>query len=399
MTARAQPPSRRRVAIVYRYVPQYRAEFYEGLRAELDRRAVDLSLVHGDPTGADVGKNDAIGFPWATKIHNRSVSVAGKTLVWQPVWRHVAGHDLVIVEQATKLASNYLLLLSQRVGGPRVALWGHGVNLQADERLVTRLAEAVKRRYTRLPHWFFAYTERGAARVRAMGLAADRITVVDNAIDTSALLHDARSVSEAELTAARRRLGVRGAHVGLYVGALYQEKRVPFLVESAIHIRKLVPDFELLVVGTGPAADFVSAAASSHDWVKWLGPVFGREKAVLGRLAKVLLMPGAVGLVVLDSFAMGIPLITTDVHYHGPEIDYVEDGVNGVVLPASADAATFAAGVAGLLASDERLADLRTGCARTVDRYTVENMIQRFADGICDALDRASKKGTPCAQS
>jgi glycosyltransferase involved in cell wall biosynthesis len=380
------------VVIVQKYVPRYRQSFFEGLRTELARRGVEFTLLHGDPAGLDETKNDAVGLPWATKIRNHSVSIHGKTVVWQPVWRRVADRDLVIVEQATKLVSNLALLLAQRFGGPRIALWGHGVNLQADEHVVTRLAEKVKRRYTRLPHWFFAYTESGATRVRAMGLPEERITVVDNAIDTTALTREVRSVSNTEVAAAREGLDLRGGNVGLYLGALYLEKRVSFLVESAKRIREIVPDFELLVAGTGPEADVITEAAARHDWIKALGPVFGREKAVLGRLAKVIVMPGAVGLVVLDSFAMGTPMITTDVGYHGPEIDYLEDGVNGVVLPAAADARSFAARVAAVLTSDAQLAELRAGCARSADRYTIDNMIRRFADGICAALDRDSER-------
>ena len=50
------------------------------------------------------------------------------------------------------------------------------------------------------------------------------------------------------------------------------------------------------------------------------------------------LLPGAVGLGVLDSFAFDVPLVTVDLPYHGPEIDYVRDGENGVKLPAQTDA-------------------------------------------------------------
>jgi glycosyltransferase involved in cell wall biosynthesis len=335
--------------------------------------------------GSDAAKGDAVDLDWATKVASRSLGLGGKTVVWQPVVRIVARQDLVVVEQATRLVSNYALFAAQRLGGARVALWGHGVNLQADDAGLTRVAEAVKRRYTRLPHWFFAYTERGAARVRGMGLPGERITVVNNAIDSAALLREAGAVSSDDIAAMRERLDVHGASVGLYLGAFYREKRLRLLIDSAVRIRAAVPDFELVVAGAGPDAATVEAAAARHPWITAAGPVFGKDKAVLGRLARVLLMPGAVGLVVLDSFALGVPLVTVERAGHGPEIDYLEDGVNGVIVGAG-DEGAFAERIIALLRSDRELATLRAGCAASVGRYTVDDMARRFADGVCAAL-------------
>jgi L-malate glycosyltransferase len=39
-----------------------------------------------------------------------------------------------------------------------------------------------------------------------------------------------------------------------------------------------------------------------------------------------MLMPGLVGLAVLDAFADGIPRVTTVIEYHSPEIEYLVPG-------------------------------------------------------------------------
>lgn len=382
------PTRRPEVSIVYRHIPQYRREFYERLRDDLDELSIDLKLVHGQPVGEDAIKRDSVRLPWATEIRNRSFGVAGKQLVWQPAWSQVRQADLVLVEQATKLPLNYLLLAGQRLGGPRVGLWGHGVNLQADDRLVTRAAEAVKRRSTRAAHWFFAYTEGVARRVRDSGFPADHITVVQNAHDTEALRRWYVDADGSEVEALRRRLGITGGQVGLYVGALYGQKRPGFLLESAVATRAALGDFELVVAGTGPDAGLLDAAARRHPWIHPVGPVFGREKALLGRLADVMLMPGLVGLSVLDAFALQTPMVTTAVPYHSPEIEYLQDGVDGLVLPATASAAAYGTAVADLLSTPDRLETLRQGCRRAAGRYTVAEMSRRCTDGIVEALRR-----------
>jgi L-malate glycosyltransferase len=375
------------VSIVYRHIPQYRREFYQRLRVDLDRRAIDLRLVHGQPVGEDAAKRDSVRLPWATEVRNRTLHVAGKQLVWQPVWHQVRRSQLVVVEQASKLPLNYLLLAGQRVGGPPVALWGHGVNLQADGRLLTRGAEAVKRRTTRAAHWFFAYTDGVAERVRAIGFPTDRITVVQNAMDTEALRRWYLDATEAEVDALRTEYGITGSHVGLYVGALYRGKRLDFLVESARHTRAILSDFELVIAGAGPEADAVAAAARRHPWIHAVGPVFDRHKALLGRLSDVMLMPDLVGLAVLDAFALETPMVTTAAAYdHSPEIEYLVGGVNGMVLAAVPTAGEFGRAVADLLAAPDRLAALQQGCRASADRYTVAEMSARCAEGIAAAL-------------
>jgi L-malate glycosyltransferase len=380
---------RREVSIVYRHIPQYRKEFYSRLRDDLDELGIDLRLVHGQPVGEDAVKGDSVRLPWAVEIRNRSIHVAGKHLLWQPAWQQVRRSELVIVEQASKLPVNYLLLAAQRLGGPRVALWGHGVNLQADDRPITRAAERVKRTSTRAAHWFFAYTDGVAARVRGMGFPAGRITVVQNALDTETLRGWYLDASEAEVDELRREIGVRGGHVGLYLGALYGEKRLDFLIESARHIRMALNDFELVIAGKGPEADAVETAALKYPWIHALGPVFDRRKALLGRMADVLLMPGLVGLAVLDAFALETPMVTTDLAYHSPEIEYLTDGSNGMVLPADSTPWTYGTAVADLLSAPDRLDRLKRGCRASACRYTVAEMSSRSLTGIVAAL------GTP----
>lgn len=377
---------RREVSIVYRHVPQYRREFYELLRQDLADVGVHLKLVHGQPVGEDAVKGDSVRLPWATEIRNHTVDVAGKQLVWQPAWHQVRRSELVIVEQASKLPLNYLLLAAQRVGGPRVGLWGHGVNLQADGRTTTRAAESVKRRSTRAAHWFFAYTDGVAQKVREIGFPADHITVVQNALDTDALREWYVDATDVEVDEMRAEHGIVGSHVGLYLGALYRGKRLDFLLDSAMRTREVLGDFELVIAGTGPQVGAVEAAARRHRWIHQVGTAFGRRKALLGRLADVTLMPGLVGLAVLDAFALQTPMITTAGARHSPEIEYLVNETNGVILPADSTAREYGTAVADVLSTPARLDALKRGCRVSARRYTVAEMSSRFAQGIVEAL-------------
>ena len=372
------------VVIVQRVLTHYRAPLFDALRAELRGRGIALRLMTGRPADEEAEKGDTVALPWSEPIQNRYLAVGDRNLVWQPFLRRVTSADLVIVEQASRLLANYPLLAWQRLGGPKVALWGHGRNFQT--HAASAAGEWVKRRWTGAAHWWFAYNDLSATVLAELGLPSDRITSVQNAIDTSELRDLAADIAPADLDRARSSLGLRSRRVGVYVGGMYAEKRLPFLVDSADRIRSHLPDFELIALGGGPERGVLEGAAETRPWLHVLGPTFGRDKVVMLSLGRAMLMPGLVGLAILDAFTLGVPLITTDVDFHSPEIDYLDDGHNGVLVPSAQDADAYAAAVIRVLTDDALHDRLVEGCRAAAQRYTLEAMVERFANGIERAL-------------
>jgi glycosyltransferase involved in cell wall biosynthesis len=266
----------------------------------------------------------------------------------------------------------------------KVALFGHGRNFQAERPDVLR--ERFKRYWASKADWWFCYTERSADVVAGHGFPRGRITVFNNAIDTSAIGRELAAIDATAQERLRQRLFGGSRVIGLYLGGLYREKRIAFLLDAAAAVRREVPDFHLLVIGGGPQAELVATAAARHDWIRYVGPKFGAEKSHLASLARVQLMPGLVGLGILDSFAYGTPLVTTNVPFHSPEIAYLENGKNGMMVVDPEDVAGYAAAVVRVLTDDAHRAALQAGAAEALARYTIESMVGRFVDGVVEAL-------------
>jgi glycosyltransferase involved in cell wall biosynthesis len=224
--------------------------------------------------------------------------------------------------------------------------------------------------------------------VRQLHYPPERITAVQNAIDTSALRRRRALVDEAELTALRERWSIQSRNVAIFVGGLYAEKRIRFLLESAHAVRKRVPDFELIVIGAGPDQLLVEEAAREHHWIHYPGPCLGSDKVPYFSLSKVMLLPGLVGLGVLDSFALEIPLVTVDLDFHSPEVDYLRNGENGLKLPVDTDPEAYAVAVSRLLLNEQERDRLQAGCRVAAQEYTIETMVSRFTAGVLRALGR-----------
>ena len=374
---------RSQVVLVQRAIRQYRVPFLEQLRADLDGRGVALTVLHNTPPMEDDHRRDVAAPDWAERLDARTVPLGGKSLVWQTppacLWRA----DMVVVEQATQLLLNYRLLLRRYAGGPLVGFWGHGTS---PYREAHRAGEAVKRWVSGQPDWWFAYTDGVVDRVSAFGFPRNRITSVRNATDTSALAAEVDGVSEEEVERLRRELGVGPGTVGLFVGALVPEKKLDFLVQAGEAIRNVVPEFELVIAGDGTMRGWVTRRAADRPWLHFGGQRFGRELATLLRLSSFLMVPAWVGLVVTDSFAAGRPLFASRSEAHGPEIEYIEHDHNGLLIDDGGDPRRYAAGVVAALQEPGLLGRLQHGSRAEADRYGVEDMAVRFADGIEGAL-------------
>lgn len=381
MTGQSQA-RRREVTYVAHIVPHYRAAFHNHVRTILDEASVDYRLICGTPTSAEALKGDLADLPWAEHVPS-SLLFGNERLQWQPVHRHLRHTDLVILEQQNRLLANYPLQLL-RGGSRRIALFGHGRNHQS--RNPNGLAERWKHYWARQADWWFAYTEETRRSVEAMGFPSDRITVVNNAVDTRELIALAKGLSDQDIKEILAARGIAGSTVAIFVGGHYPDKRLDFLVAASDRIRERIPDFELIVAGGGEDLPLIQAFATTRPWLHVTGPLFGREKAALMQSAQLFLMPGLVGLAVVDAGALGLPVVTTDWPWHSPEIAYLHDGESGLIVAPWQDESAYAGVVGDLLLDSPRRQAMATEALRRSAGLTVENMAERFAAGILQAI-------------
>lgn len=363
---------------------QYRVELFDQLRAACAGVGIELLLVHGAATKSEQARQDTGTLPWAIETQNLSLHMADTDMLWQPLPRVARGCDLVILMQESRLLSNYPWLFGLGPRVTRVAFWGHGRNLQSTSPRGWR--ERWKRWNLTKVDWWFAYTNLTRDVVLESGYPAERITVLNNAIDNTGFESDLAAVPDAMVAELRQSIGaLPGSPVGLYCGSLYPEKRLDLLIDACEHVARKRPDFRLVVVGDGPSRDVIERA-SGKPWIHWAGAQRGLEKAAWFRAAQLYLSPGAVGLHVLDSFVAGTPMITTADAMHGPEIVYLQDGVNGVVTRGSAH--EYAQAVLGLLDDRALLERLRTSALASAAQYTLDAMVDNFVGGIRSCLGR-----------
>lgn len=372
----------RRVALIQAVAKQYRRPFFTQLWSDLANDGIQLDVVYSPPNPTEAVRGDSVELPHEYGRCVPGYWMLGTRLLWQPIWRFVKSADLVIIEQANKYVNNYPLMLGSFLGVKKVGFWGHGRNRQARQNSVL---ERSKRLTLHRCDWWFAYTKGVADYIISQGFPAYRVTAIQNSIDMSGWRKDLAGVQEHELADLRAELGIRnGDHTGLFCGSLHADKCLRFLIDAADRIHARRAGFHLVIAGAGPEQSLVAAAAAQRPWLRYVGRVEGKDKARLHRLADLVLNPGMIGLGVLDSLAAGMPIVTTDVPFHSPEVEYLEQGVSGIMTEHAVDA--FATAVLALLADDGQRAGLRAGALRASEDYSLDRMVANFRTGVAGCL-------------
>jgi len=371
----------RKVLILQKVLPEYRVSFFDNLKKELKKDGITLDLIYGNGSKEEQIKKDKVDIDWAVRKRNLIFTLAGKEVYWQPVIKELKGYDLVIAEQANKLIINYFLNIKRAFSKQKFAYWGHGINLQAHG---SALGNIYKKFFIKKCDWWFAYTKSVKSFLISEGYNANKVTVVQNAIDSSTLKAQYESINEKETTALKEKLGIESNNICIYCGGMYEEKRLPFLIEACDSIKEKLHDFHMIFVGAGKLSSLVEEASKSRNWMHYVGPKRGREKAMYFKISKLFLMPGLVGLAVLDAFNTNTPMITTQYEFHSPEIEYLQNNENGVIT--NNNLQDYVNAVLKAMEDETYLANLIKGCSTSSELYTMERMVENFAGGIKGAL-------------
>ena len=367
--------------IVQPYVPTYRVPFFRALRTELASAGVDMVLAACTPQGPIVARGDDATVAEADMIlkENR-IPLGRKSIGWRRLnapLKQVAP-DYVVVEQAIKNFENYpLLARSKWKVGPQVAMWGHGRTYSTHQSLAeTRLKEWL----TRQADWFFAYTAAGAKQIVSHGFDKDRVTILNNTIDTAHLANGLANITKSDEDNFRRIHGLTKGQTGLFIGGVDEHKGIGFLLESAIRIEKTLPGFVLLVGGSGTQTDLVVDLERRGGPVRYLGRLDGFGKALALTASDLMLIPQWVGLVAVDSLVAGTPIVTTRHASHSSEFEYLSTGVNSVVC--DYDVSDYVNTVVATLQNAEYLSSIRLGALRDASSYSMTGMTENFVNGV-----------------
>lgn len=196
-----------------------------------------------------------------------------------------------------------------------------------------------------------------AALLRSYGVRQP-ITSIPTGIDLAAFT---RPASDAEL----RRYGIDpGRPFVLFVGRLAAEKNVQLLLNSFLRVHQVLPEVQLVLIGSGPARGQYESWVANNQLSENVAFTGFLPKDVTNRVfgrAAVFGFPSVTdtqGIVIQEAMAAGVPPVA--VAKFGPA-DYIKDGETGLLVPEDEDQFTRAL---ERVLTDHRLRDRLGASAR-----------------------------------
>lgn len=365
----------RTIAFIQPFVPTYRRGLFDAIAARLAVDGFELEVWHAEPVGRAAARRNAIRGTWSRLIRQYRISIGNRNLTFRPIVKRAREPRVVVAGLASTNIETYLLAADPRVN---LMLWGHGKNFTASNvSLDSKLESWLCKRAAHV----FAYTIEGREHLIARGMPESKVSTVMNTTDTSAIRSARAQMTEPMISSMRNELELSEKVVALFVGALDESKRLPFLFSAADKIAEANSKFRLLIAGAGPLDDYVRHEADVRDYVTMLGPRDTREVGEISSIVDILLMPGRVGLVAVDSLALGIPLATTKFPFHAPEAAYLNE-LNSLWTEDDID--SFATGVLTLLDSPGRLAELSANAGRDGEKFSMDKSAEVFVNALLD---------------
>lgn len=363
-----------RVAIQQRVLPAYRAPLFDLLAAHCTG---GLFVFAGKPLPQEsIATTEILQSAQVTIAHNRNFRnpSSGMYLCWQDgllTFLRATNPDVLILEANPRYLSSWLALRWMRTRHKPVLGWGLGAPRAARASLGT-----LWRVFLRQFDGLLAYSRRGAAEYRALGIAAGRVFAVGNA-----------AAPRPNFPLPPRPPGFVGQPRVLFVGRLQARKRIDLLLRACAALPvNLKP--ELTIVGDGPArTEFERVAQQLYPAARFTGDLRGAPLEAEFRAADVFVLPGTGGLAVQQALSFGLPVIVAQ--GDGSQDDLVRPE-NGWQIPPD-DLAALQAALTQALRDPVRLRQMGAESYRiAVEEANLEAVAANFASALA-----AIGKGQP----
>lgn len=279
---------------------------------------------------------------------------------------------------------------ARRVGAPLVA-WSkvHSYSGAPDW-----LMRPIKRRFFRAMDRVICYGECSRDELRSLGVPDAHIRVAQNTIDTSRIFEEGDRIRQ-KGRRLRESAGLTDRTVLLCVGRMDAEKRHDDLLESWPALREVEPDLALVLVGSGPLFEKIRSRAAEIDphHIVLTGRVPEGDDYAWIAAADICVYPGAVGLAINQSLALGCPTMIAD--ERGADSEILRDGVTGWRFP-KGDRQRLVATVASILEDREKTSEI-VGRARRLMRedVTIGRMVDVIDAAIRDAVELGQARRHP----
>ena len=217
--------------------------------------------------------------------------------------------------------------------------WTHGYDHGISN--LPRILKIIKEKYVLFflskSNYIIVFSESGRKYLISKGISSDKVIVAHNTLDTDKIIRQKNDlIQKMSYDDIYKDLNLNiSDKIVLFSGQLNKNKKVENAILAFENVVKKIPNAKLVIIGTG--AEYENLLKLSKQKIPdnsiFLGELFDDD--VLCKwfsISQLFVMPGYVGLAIIHAFCFGLPIITEDLNYHSPEIDFLKNGENGYAV-------------------------------------------------------------------
>ncbi len=386
-----------RLAFFHTVCPDYNIPMFKKIQ---NLPSISFTLFVGDkslPMAPRSGDYSEINH---VQLTNKILNFFGFTILWQNFLKkfNPKKYDAVILSEGVLFISNYLIILICKIYGLKFGFYSHGFNHQRENSAISKILEFFRGFLHRRADFVIVYSEKGLKHVNKVNkVPKEKIFIAKNTLDIEDISKRSINFSNQDISDFRNSMGIENEDfVICYLGRIVKEKNPIWVAEAIDYLNKNNLSCHAMFIGEGSEQSNVQRYTEKlnkdiRKKIHFFGHIDFEKVDFYLKSANISVMPGMTGLAIVHSFALGKPYITIDISSHSPEIDYLINNKNGLIVKNNKQ--SFFEAIESLI----RNKDLYKQLVRGAEKYAIEELsskkqIQAFTE--LSILIQKSKENT-----
>lgn len=366
------------VLVFQRIIPSYRVPLFRYLHQKLG-----IIVCHSKERNNGKIKSDLESIDYPSELINRFYYQREEAAVVQNIFKPILKYRprVVISQFSFKYLTFWLLFILKPIFRYKLIVWTHGIQNKERNKPFVSFRGRLSLFFYRNVDAIILYSNEIKDLFIAHRVTTKPIFVAKNTIDTHSLKGKLNTLQQINRDILKLELGFTTKYSIVYIGRLLKSKNIELLCGVFENMPSNL-DVALHIIGDGEEADLVLQKSKQNKSIVYHGAVYDDSlNSKLLYCSDILLMTGEVGLSIIHGFCFGLPLITVKGISHGPEIDFLNDGINGFFVDAETNA--IVSKISDILTDDLKLQFLKQNALESAyNECSVDNFLDGFSGAI-----------------
>jgi len=356
--------NQQKILLFQRIVPHYRIPIFEILNRELN------IIVCSSPEKKNATlKSEVFNLNYPHEIIGRVYFPIGESVVLQNLIRPLFKYrpKIIISEYSPGYLTFWLLFVIKSFLNIKLIVWSHGIQNEEMQKPFNSFKSKISLFVFRKVDAIILYSNE---RANILGKKIDKkkIFVAQNTINTSGLLKLRENFKRIGKSKIKKELNFTNKYNLIYIGRFLKSKRIDLILATFFIINKRL-DIGLHFIGSGPETNVIEPYLNMGTSIYAYGGIIDEETSGKYLYASdILINPGYVGLSIIHGMCFEKPIVTCNIEnsgsFHGPEIEYLIDGYNGLLVSQKPEDISDA--IYDLLTNNKKLEELSKNALHTV---------------------------------